>query len=149
MCRSLDNAWKILFPGKWRIEVSDGVYRVKEAQEVDPNFSPAKGCLEAMHIMLSLLRRFESTDPHLVFLVGPVREWYHFLVPFGQQSDCRDHPCQESSGEGTSGETEDEDLVMLFVVTHDETIAGDDMVIEACAECQVYGLGIPPFDLPP
>ena len=112
-------------------------------------FGTAEGILEVSHIFLGLIHSLEPANSHLVFLIGSICKWYHLLVPLRQQTNGGDHPGQESSGESTSGETEDEDFVMLVVITHDETVAGHYMLIEACAESQIQCLSPPTLESSP
>lgn len=106
-------------------------------------FLPAEGRLEILHIVLRVLRGLVPTGSHLVLLVGSICERYHFLVAFRQQSNGGDHTSQEASGECSSGEAEDEDLVVVVVIAHDEPIASDDMMVETGAQSQVYSLSPP------
>lgn len=123
MRSSVDNTREVILFREWVIEVADGVDGVKQAKEVYFGFRTAKGSLEAVHIFLGLIHSLEPTSSHRVFLISSIRKRYHLLIPVRQQANGGDHPGQESSGESTSGETEHEDFIILFVKTHDEPIS--------------------------
>ncbi len=149
MCRSLYHAGKKLFVRERRIEIPDRIHGVEQAQEMHLCLGTTEGRLEALHVPLMLLGGLEPPDAHLVLLVRPIQEWHQLLVPLGQQSRGGDHPSEETGGECTPGETENEDLVMGFVVTHYEAVAGDDVVVEADAESEVECLGHFPIEAAP
>ena len=43
------------------------------------------------------------------------------------------HPGQEASSEGTTGEHEDVDTITLSIIAHEEAVTGNDMVLEGCS----------------
>ena len=109
---------------------------------MDLGSGTAKGRLEVLHILLGVVGCLElGTRTHFVLLVGPVRKWHHLFVAFGKKSHGGYHPSEEASRESTSGETKHENLVSVVVVSHCETVAGDDMLVEGCAEPFVQCLG--------
>ena len=149
MRSGLGNFREVFLFSEWVIEIADGGDGVKKAEKVYSGFGSAKGSLEAFHVFLSLIFILKSASPHHMFLIGPIRKRYHLLIPLRQQANAGDHPGQESSGKSTSRETKYEDFVVLIVIAHDETVAGHDMLIEACAESQIQGLSPPTLESSP
>lgn len=148
MRRRLDYTREILLLGEGRIEITHRVDRVKEPQEMNLALLPAESRLEVLHEVLSVLRRPIPTRSHLVFLVGPIRERDHLLVAFREQANGGDHASEEASGERSSREAKDEDLVAGVMIPHDEAISSDDMMVEARPYSLIYGLSQPPLDPP-
>ena len=67
----------------------------------------------------------------------------HFLINFGQHADLGDHAGQESGREGAAAEAKEVDAVAGLVVAHDELVAFQDVVVEACP--LVRSAGATPF----
>ena len=148
MVRSSKHAGEVFLRLERGIKVPYRVDGVEQAEEMYFGTCAAKMLFEVLHVVLGFLCTFEPFAG-LVLLICSVCKRNELFVTLGKDPNRCNHASEKTGREGSSGEAEHEDFVSGVEVSHDEAVAGNDMLVEGGAYTLIYSSGQPSLELAP
>lgn len=114
-------------------ELANTVDTVENSKEVDSNIWSTKSLVEILHELLqfSVLVGLRNVATRLLVAAESVpSELDHFLVTLGQEAKTMDHLSKKSCRVGATRESKNVDMIAWLIVTHDEAVACEKVLLE-------------------